>query len=176
MPMKRSEKHTLEQEYTQFLEKSSGILLFDYRGLTVAEISQLRSKVRKAGGTLRVVRNRMLKRAISDRPYKQMGELLKGPNCVIFSGKDPVSPAKELMEFAKTHEKVKIRGGAVNDTFLNAAQVELLSKVPPIEQLYAKILGGVKAPASKVLGGVKGLHNKLHGLLKAYCEKLEKAA
>lgn len=176
MPMKRSEKQTLEQEYTKFLDQSSGILLFDYRGLTVAEISQLRSKLRKVGGTLRVVRNRMLKRAVGDRPYKQLSTLLKGPNCVVFSSKDPVSPAKELVEFAKTHDKVKIRGGAVSDSFLNAAQVEILSKTPPIEQLYAKILGGVKAPASKILGGVKGLHNKLHGLMKAYCEKLEKAA
>jgi large subunit ribosomal protein L10 len=176
MPMKRAEKHTLEQEYTQFLDKSSGILLFDYRGLTVAEISQLRTKLRKVGGTLRVVRNRMLKRAIGDRPYKQICGLLRGPNCVVFSGKDPVSPAKELVDFAKTHDKVQIRGGAVNDAFLNAAQVELLSKVPPIEVLYSKILGGVKAPASKVLGGVKGLHNKLHGLMKAYCDKLESAA
>ncbi|MBN2328932.1 MAG: 50S ribosomal protein L10 [Candidatus Omnitrophica bacterium] len=176
MPMRRPDKENLEQEYQQTLNNSAGILLFDYRGLTVEEITELRSKVRAAGGSMRVVRNRMLKRAISDRPYSQLGDLLLGPNCAIFAGDDPVSPAKALVEFAKTHDKIEIRGGAVNDAFLTAAQVDQLSKVPPIEQLYAQILGGVKAPASNILGGVKGLHNKLHGLMKAYCDKLEEAA
>ncbi len=176
MPIKRSDKETLVQVYTRFLDQSAGLLLFDYRGLTVGEITELRNKVRKAGGTLRVVRNRMLKRVIANKPYTEMNDLLKGPNCVIFTGPDPVSPAKALVEFAKTHEKIQIRGGAVNDSFLTAAQVDQLSKIPPIDQLYAKILGGVKAPASKILGGVKGLHNKLHGLIKAHCEKLEQAA
>ncbi|MEW6234112.1 MAG: 50S ribosomal protein L10 [Candidatus Omnitrophota bacterium] len=176
MVMKRSDKISLSEEYFSILENSSGLVVFEYRGLTVKDITELRLKVREAGGKMRVIRNRMLKRAIEDKPYKGMQRILAGPNAVIFAGKDPVAPAKALVEFAKTHEKVEIKGGMVSNVFVDAKGVELLSKTPPLEQLYAKILGGIKAPANSVLGGVKGLHQKLHGLIKAYADKLGEAA
>jgi len=176
MVMKRSEKISLSEEYASILEDSSGMVVFEYRGLTVKDITELRLKVRETGGKMRVVRNRMLKRAIEDKPYKGMQQILAGPNAVIFAGNDPVAPAKALVEFAKTREKVVIKGGMVSNVFVDAKGIDLLSKTPPLEQLYAKILGGIKSPASNILGGVKGLHQKLHGLIKAYADKLGEAA
>ncbi len=87
-----------------------------------------------------------------------------------------MAPVKKLVEFAKDHEAVKVKAGVVNDMYLDAAKVEELSKIPSQDQLYAKILGGIKAPASNVLGGIKGLHQKLFGLLTAYNQKMEEAA
>jgi len=176
MPLRREDKQTMVEEFKTLLDGSSGFLVFDYRGLTVGQISALRRKVRDSKSTLRIIRNRMLKRAVADKPYTDVNPILAGPSAVIFSGPDPVAPAKVLVDFAKDHELVKIKGGVVNDRFLDAGQVEQLSKVPPLEHLQAQILGGIKAPASNVLGGIKGLSNKLHGLMKAYVDKLEQAA
>ncbi len=177
MTVTRSDKEKLTQLYTENLEGAAGFLLFNYHKLSVDKISALRNQIREAGGVMRVVRNRMMKRVIADRPYKEdINNLLLGPNCVIFSGDDPVAPAKILMEFAKKNDQIEIRGGVVGEDYLDAAQVAILSKTPSLNQLHSMILGSVKAPASNVLGCVKGLHNKLHGLMKAYCEKLEDAA
>ncbi|RJP20943.1 MAG: 50S ribosomal protein L10 [Candidatus Omnitrophota bacterium] len=176
MSLKRTDKEKLVEEYNALLEKSSGMLIFDYRGLTVEQVTELRNNIRSAGGTMRVVKNRMMKRIVKDKPYAKIQEVLFGPSAVIFAGDDPVAPAKKLVEFAKTHEPVKIKAGVVNEAYLDAAQVDILSKIPSKEQLYAKILGGIKAPASNILGCLKGMHQKLHGLMKAYADKLEEAA
>ena len=177
MTVTRSDKENLAQIYAGNLEGTAGFTLFNYHGLSVEAISELRNKVRETGGTIRVVRNRMMKRVIAEKPYAEdIKNLLLGPNCVIFAGDDPVTPAKALVDFAKTHEQLEIRGGVVGDDFLDASQIETLSKTPTLDQLHSMILGGVKAPASAVLGCVKGLHNKLHGLMTAYCDKLEEAA
>jgi len=176
MPLRRQDKQKMVDEFKSLIDNSSGFLVFDYRGLNVSQISALRSKVRESNSTLRIIRNRMLKLAVSDQPYQEINQILTGPSAVIFAGPDPVAPAKALVDYAKDFEFVKIKGGVVNGRFMDAGQVELLSKVPPLEQLQAKILGGIKAPASNILGGIKGLSNKLHGLMKAYVEKLEQAA
>ncbi len=176
MPLNRTQKKELTDEYKGIIDQSAGFVIFEYRGITVEEVTNLRNKIREAGGVTRVVKNRMLKRAIEDRPYPELNEHLTGPNAIIFSGDDPVAPVKNLMDFVKEHENLKIKAGVVNDTFLDAAQVEQLSKIPPKDQLYAKILGGIKAPASNILGCVKGAHQKLHGLIKALAEKIEDAA
>ncbi len=177
MPLKREDKVKLAEEYQSSIEKSSGILLFDYRGLTVEQVSELRSNIRQAGGNMRVVKNRMMKLAIKDKPYeKEIYDFFVGPSAVIFMEDDPVAPTKQLVEFAKNHEQIKIKAGIVYDAFLNAERVDQLSKIPSQDQLYAQILGGIKAPASNILGCVKGLHQKLFGLIKAYTDKLEEAA
>ena len=109
-----------------------------------------------------------------DKPYKEAQSILAGSSAAVFAGDDPVGPCKQaLVDFAKTHEPVKIKGGMVSDSFVDSAQVEALSKMPSREQLYATILGGIKAPASNILGGIKGLHQKLYGLINAYKDKLE---
>ncbi|MDP8243052.1 MAG: 50S ribosomal protein L10 [Candidatus Hinthialibacter antarcticus] len=177
MPIRRSDKVKLSEEYADWVNESSSLLVFDYRGLSVEEFSDLRNKVRDAGGRLRVVRNRMFKRAIESKPFTQMNDLLLGPSAIIFAGEsDPVAPAKALVDFAKDHEIIQIKGGSIYDDYLESSQVQLLAKTPTLPELHSKILGSVKAPASAVLGCIKGSSQKLHGLFTAYADKLEQAA
>jgi len=176
MPMKRTDKEKLANEYSAILENVPGLLVFEYHRLKVGHLVELRNKIRETGSTMRVVKNSMMRRAIQGKPYSKMLDILLGPNAVIFTGPDPVAPAKELLDFIKAHDVVKIKGGMVSNAYLDAKQVEFLAKIPPKKELFAKILGGVKAPATNILGCLKGAHQKLHGLLKAYADKLESAA
>lgn len=176
MPLTRSEKVKLSEEYAEIFEKAAGMVVFDYRGLSVEQFSDLRNKVREAGGNIRVVKNRMLKRALTGR-LDDMQPILVGPSAVVFSGEeDPVTPTKALVDFAKDNEIVTIKCGAVGEDFLSPDQVEILARTPSLPELHAKILGGIKAPASNLLGLIKGSHQKIHGLFTAYAQKLEEAS
>lgn len=175
MVLTKPQKVELGNEYSGVLNNSSGMMAFDYSGLSVSAFEELRNKIREKGAKMRVVKNRILKHAIQDRPYKDMGKHLEGPTCVIFAGEDPVSPAKTLVDFTKDHDFITIKCGMINDTYLDGTQAAALAKIPSKEVLYSKILGGIKAPASNLLGMFKGMHQKLHGLMTAYAEKLEKA-
>mgnify|MGYP006271234975 CR=1 FL=1 len=179
MPLRRAEKIQLTDDYQKMVEDSQALLVFDYLGLNVEQFTELRRKVRESEGNIKVVKNRMLKRAIADKPYSgPMDEHLVGPSAVLFTtGEDPVKPTKTLVDYIKDHEDLlQIKCGMFNDGYLDSAQVEELAKTPPIEQLHAKILGGIKAPASNLLGLFKGSHQKLHGLFTAYAQKLEEAS
>lgn len=177
MPLRKADKLQLTDEYQKLVSASPALLVFDYRGLSVKKFSDLRNKVRDAGGTIRVVKNRMLKRAIEDRSFSdQMSTHLVGPSAIIFMENDPVKPTKALVDFAKDNEQVLIKCGMVSDTFIDASGVEILSKTPSLEELHSKILGGIKAPATNLLGLFKGAHQKLHGLITAYADKLDEAA
>ncbi|MBD3267870.1 50S ribosomal protein L10 [bacterium] len=175
MPLTRQQKVELADEYKSILDKTAGFIVFDYRGLTVEEVNDLRGKLRDAGANMQVVKNRMLKRAVEDRPYAdQLNDLLIGTNAAIFANEeDPITPAKAIVNFAKDNEKIHIKAGVIGTDFMDDKGVGELAKVPSQEELYAKILGGIKSPAQNVLGGIKGLHQKLFGLMNAYKDKLE---
>lgn len=175
MVLSKPQKVELGNEYSDVLKNTSGMVVFDYSGLSVAAFEDLRNKLREKGAKTRVVKNRVLKHAIKDRPYSKMGDHLEGPTCVVFAGEDPVTPAKALLDFTKDHDFITIKCGMINDTYLDGAQAIAMAKIPSKEVLYSKILGGIKAPASNLLGMFKGMHQKLHGLITAYAEKLEKA-
>lgn len=176
MVLSKSQKVDLGNEYSDVLNNASGLMVFDYSGLSVSAFEDLRNKVREKGAKMRVVKNRVLKHAINERAYNQMDEHLEGPTCVIFAGEDPIAPAKTLVDFTKDHEFINIKCGMVNDDYLDGTQAVALAKIPSQEELYAKILGGIKSPATNLLGMFKGMHNKLHGFMKAYVEKLENEA
>ena len=178
MPLKRQQKVDLALDYKKIVDAASGFILFDYRGLTVAQISDLRRKVRETGAQVQVVKNRLLKRAVEDKAYaSKISSNLKGTTAVIFANAtDPIAPAKALVDFAKTNDKVKIKAGVVGKDYMDAKGVEVLSKIPSQKELMSKVLGSIKAPASKMLGCLKGGSNKIHGLITALAEKKEKEA
>ncbi len=173
MVLTKSQKVDLGNDYSNVLNNTSGLVVFDYSGLSVSDFENLRSKVREKGANMRVVKNRVFRHAIQERPYNKMSESLEGPTCVIFAGDDPVAPAKTLVEFQKEHDFLNIKCGMVNEDYLDSEQAVALSKIPSEQELRAKILGGIKAPASNLLGMFKGMHQKLHGLMTAYADKLE---
>ena len=118
-------------------------------GLTVAQSTALRGKMRDAGASYKVSKNRLAKLALKDTQYEGLEEYLTGPIALAWST-DPIAAAKAAVEFAKTNDKLEIVGGAMGATQLNAEGVKALASMPSLDELRAKIVGLVNAPASKL--------------------------
>ncbi|MDR3048989.1 MAG: 50S ribosomal protein L10 [Elusimicrobiota bacterium] len=140
---------------------AKGMILTEYRGLNVIEVSELRSKLRQSKSEFAVVKN-----TISELAVKELGieakDLFTGPTAVVFENDDIVSPAKIVVDFAKTHDKLKIKKAFMDGKFVDAAIVSQLSSLPSREVLIAKMLGSMNAPIS---GFVNVLAANIRGLL-----------
>lgn len=147
--MNRAEKQALiESTHTKL--KGAGIALVVHnKGLTVAEMSELRARMRQAGAEFKVTKNRLTKLAAKDTPFEQIADLFKGPAALATSA-DPVAVAKGLVEFAKTNDRLVIVGGAFGDKKLAVKDVEALSKLPSLNELRAKIVGMLQTPATRI--------------------------
>jgi large subunit ribosomal protein L10 len=118
-------------------------------GLTVAQSTQLRTKIREAGASYKVAKNRLAKLAIQDTDYAGIGDLLTGPTAIAASV-DPVAAAKVVVEFAKTNDKLEIVGGSMGAQVLTPEGVKALASMPSLDELRAKLIGLVQAPATKL--------------------------
>ena len=149
--MNRDEKATLVKSLNEGLSQSSVVLVAHYKGLTVANMTDLRVRIRKAGAGFKVAKNRLAKLALEGTPFTGMTGMLVGPTALAWSS-DPVAAAKVLVEFAKQHEKLVLVGGIFGQTVLDAKAVDALSKMPSLDELRAKIIGLIQAPAQKIAG------------------------
>jgi large subunit ribosomal protein L10 len=147
--MNRTEKAEFIDDLNGNLVKSSVVLIGHYKGLTVAEITDLRVKVKNAGAGFKVTKNKLTQRALKSTPFEQISNMFKGPTAIAYSS-DPVTVAKVLTEFAKTNEKFVLLGGAFGETLLDGKAVTALSKLPSLNELRGKIVGLIQAPASKI--------------------------
>lgn len=127
---------------------AQAIILAEYRGLTVGEMTQLRAKARKSGVYLRVVKNTLVRRAVSETPFAGLADHMVGPLAYGIST-DPVAAAKVLNDFAKDNEKFVVRGGAMPNQVMSSAEVKALASMPSREELLAKLLGTMQAPIAK---------------------------
>jgi large subunit ribosomal protein L10 len=118
-------------------------------GLTVAQSTQLRTKIREAGASYKVAKNRLAKLAIQNTDYAGIGDLLIGPTAIAASV-DPVAAAKVVVEFAKTNDKLEIVGGSMGSQVLTPEGVKALASMPSLDELRAKLIGLVQAPATKI--------------------------
>ena len=151
--------------------KDAGILLIaHYKGLTVAEISDLRIKVRAAGAGFKVTKNLLAKRALAGTNYEKISHLFKGPTAVAYAT-DPVSAAKALHEFAKKNEKLVLVGGAFGDTVLDKAGIKQLATLPSLDELRAKILAMLNTPATRIAGVLQAPAGQLARVFGAYAKK-----
>ena len=139
-------------------------------GLTVAQSTALRGKVRDAGGTYKVAKNRLAKLAAKDTAYEGIGDLLQGPTALAWSV-DPVAAAKAVVEFAKTNDKIEIVGGAMGSVVLNADGIKALASMPSLDELRAKLIGLVQAPATKLAQLATAPAAKLARVFGAYAAK-----
>ena len=139
-------------------------------GLTVAQSTALRGKMRDAGASYKVSKNRLAKLALKDTQYEGLEEHLTGPVALAWSH-DPIAAAKAAVEFAKTNDKLEIVGGAMGSTQLNAEGVKALASMPSLDELHAKIVGLVNAPATKVAQLVNAPAAKLARVFGAYGAK-----
>ncbi len=146
MPHPRPEKVAEVEALQQRLRSSTIVIVTDYRGLTVAEIRTLRSRLREASVEYRVAKNTLLSRAAEQAGVKGLGPLLNGPTAVVFGKDDPGLPARVLQEFIRQFRKLEIRGGVVEGQALDAAAVQALATLPTRAELFSLVAGMVQAP------------------------------
>jgi len=139
-------------------------------GMTVAQSTALRGKVREAGATYKVAKNRLAKLALADTQYEGLGDMLTGPTALATSV-DPVAAAKAVVDFAKTTDKIEIVGGAMGSQVLNAEGVKALASMPSLDELRAKLVGLVQAPATKIAQLSTAPAAKLARVFGAYAAK-----
>ena len=147
--MNRSEKAEAIAELNQTFKGANLVVITRQSGLTVQEVTDLRRKVRAAGASYKVAKNRLTLRALEGTAYKGIGSLFKGPTAIAYS-KDPVAAAKVIAAFAKDNEKLTIVGGAMGETTLDVAGIQVLATLPSLDALRSSIIGLLQAPATKV--------------------------
>ncbi|MCJ7787810.1 MAG: 50S ribosomal protein L10 [Methyloceanibacter sp.] len=147
--MERAEKREVVTALHDVFAKTGVVVVAHYAGLTVADMTRLRSDMRSAGGQLKVAKNRLVKLALEGTDAKGIADLLKGPTCLAFSA-DPIAAPKVAVKFAKGNEKFVILGGAMGAQVLDANGVSSLASLPSLDELRAKLIGLLQAPASKI--------------------------
>jgi large subunit ribosomal protein L10 len=140
------------------------------KGLTVAQVTNLRRKAREAGASFKVSKNRLTRLALNGTDYEALGAMLSGP-CAITTSKDPVAAAKVVADFAKDFDKLEILGGAMGKTILDPSGVKALAALPSLDELRAKIIMLVNAPATKIAQLTSAPAAKLARVFGAYATK-----
>ena len=139
-------------------------------GMSVAQSTALRGKIREAGATYKVAKNRLAKLAIKDTNYAGIDEMLTGPTAIA-SSVDPVAAAKVVVDFAKTNDKIEIVGGSMGAQVLNAEGIKALASMPSLDELRARLIGLVQAPATKIAQLSTAPAAKLARVFGAYAAK-----
>ena len=165
--MKKEKKVEQVERLHHELEKSQAVFLTDYQGLNVEKMTQLRRSIRGAGGSYRVVKNTLLKRASVGTPVAALEEMFVGPTAVAFCETEPVALAKALVAFAKDNEKLEIQGGLLGQKILGPDLIQELAKMPPKEVLLSRLLGTLNAPVSNFVGVLAAVMAQVVYVLKA---------
>ncbi len=139
-------------------------------GLTVAQSTALRQKMREAGAAYKVTKNRLARIALQGTTYEPLSDLLTGP-CALATSHDPVAAAKIAVDFAKTNDKLEIVGGAMGSTLLDAEGVKALASMPSLDELRAKLVGLIQAPATKLATVTQAPAAQLARVFSAYATK-----
>jgi len=142
------DKKAVVAEVSAELANAQVVIVAEYRGLEVGQITELRAKARESGVYLRVLKNTLVRRAVEGTPFEGLNEQMVGP-LIYGIAADPVSPAKVLQEFAKANDKLVIKGGAMPNYVMDAAGVKALASMPSREELLSKLLGTMQAPVAK---------------------------
>ncbi|MED9948005.1 50S ribosomal protein L10 [Peptacetobacter hiranonis] len=154
-------KSLVVSEIVEKLNNSSSAVVVDYKGLTVAEVTELRKVMREAGVDYKVYKNTLVRRAAQEVGIEQFNdELLVGTNAIAFGYEDPVAPARILKKFIETHPKMKLKMGVVEGEFYDEAKIMELANIPSREELIAKLLGSLKAPVSNFVYLVDAIAKK----------------
>ncbi|KYD20734.1 50S ribosomal protein L10 [Caldibacillus debilis] len=151
------QKKRIVEEITEKLKKSQTTVIVDYRGLNVAEITELRKQLREAGVEFKVYKNTLMRRAAEKAELSELNEFLTGPNAVAFSEHDPVMPAKILNEFAKKNEKLEIKAGIVEGRLASIDEIKALAELPSREGLLSMLLSVLQAPIRNFALAVKAV-------------------
>ena len=169
--MDRAQKVEAVSELSDIFAKSGVVIVANYSGMAVSEMSDLRIKMREGGASFKVAKNRLAKIALDGKPQAVAKDLFTGQTGIAFS-EDPVAASKVAKNYAKDNKKFEILGGVLGGQLLDEKGVEALADMPSIEELRAKLLGVMKAPLAKFAGVLKAPPQKMAGVLKAPPQKL----
>lgn len=170
---KLQEKQAAVAEVIDKMKRAQCVVVLDYRGLTVDEVTSLRNQFREAGVEYKVIKNNMLKRAAEELNIEGVEEYFKGPSAVAFGYEDPVAPAKILCKFVKDVNKTEIKGGILDGKVMDAAGITSLSKLPSKEELLAKMMGSMNAPVTNFVGVLAAIPRGLVCALNAIAQQKE---
>lgn len=145
MPTEKKKETVAELQETL---KDRDIVITDYRGLSVSDLRDMRQKLREMDADYKVVKNTLMKIAADNLGLKELYPFLEGPSAIAFGGDDPVQVSKAIMEFAKTHKALEVKGGLLEGKAVSPAQLKSLASLPPKEVLIAQLLGTLQAPIS----------------------------
>ncbi|MCX8100245.1 MAG: 50S ribosomal protein L10 [Geminicoccaceae bacterium] len=168
--MLRAEKTRVVDELQATLDGAEVVVVTHYKGLTVAELTELRRQVRAAGGAFKVTKNRLAKRALDGTPFTAMATLFKGPTAIAVA-RDPVAVPKVVVDFARKNEKLAIVGGGLKGSVLDPEAVKALAELPSLDVLRARLVGLLQAPASRLIGVLQAPAGQLARVVKAFAEK-----
>ncbi len=172
--MERAEKREFVTSFNEVLGGTGVVVVAHYAGLSVAQMTELRSKVREAGGSVKVAKNRLVKLALQGTEMEHIADLFQGPTVIAYST-DPVAAPKAVMDFVKTNDKLVVLGGALGSTNLDAEGVKSLASMPSLDELRAKIIAMVQTPASRIAQVVNAPAGQLARVFGAYAKKDEAA-
>ena len=143
-------KQPIVAEIAEGIKDASSVVLVDYRGLTVAQDTELRKALRKAGVTYKVYKNTMMNFAFKGTDFEALAPYLEGPSAMAYSAEDATAPARVLAQFAKTAKALEIKGGVVEGTVYDSKGIEAISNVPSREELLGKLLGSIQSPITNL--------------------------
>ena len=168
--MNKAQKETIISGFAEKLKGTQAVIIAEYRGLKVSEVTEIRKEIRKSAGEFKVIKNRLAKRAMKGTDWALLENQMKGP-VGIATTTDPVTLAKVLTKFSETFPALKLKAGVMSGKLLGVKEIEALSKLPSKEELYAKMLGTLNAPASNLVRVLNAVPQKLALALKAISEK-----
>jgi large subunit ribosomal protein L10 len=168
--MDRVQKAESVKELNGLFAEAGAVVVAHYAGMTVAQMSDLRSRMRAAGASFKVAKNRLAKRALEGTPAAGISDLFTGPTGIAYSS-DPVAAPKVLVAYAKENDKLVILGGTAVGAVLDLQGIKTLAELPSLDQLRGKIIGLLQAPATKVAGVLQAPAGQLARVLSAYANK-----
>jgi len=172
--LERAEKREAVATLNQVFKDTGTVVVAHYSGLTVADMTALRARMREAGGGMRVAKNRLVKLALEGTDVAHIADLFTGPTVIAFSD-DPVAAAKVTVDFAKTNNHLVILGGAIGTTNLDPDGVQALATLPSLDELRAKLVGMISTPATRIAQVVAAPAAQVARVVGAYAEKGEAA-
>ncbi|MAI44677.1 MAG: 50S ribosomal protein L10 [Hyphomicrobiaceae bacterium TMED74] len=172
--MDRAAKSELVTQLHDVFQNTGVIVVSHYAGLSVAQMSDFRDRMRAAGGHVKVAKNRLAKIALQDTAAVGISDLFKGPTCLAYS-EDPVTAAKVAVGYAKENEKLVILGGAMGSSALDASAIKALAELPSLDELRGTLVGLIQAPATKIARIVKEPGGQLARVIQAKASQGEAA-
>jgi large subunit ribosomal protein L10 len=170
----RARKEKLVTELNQSFEEASLVVVTQQSGMTVAESTDLRIRMREAGAGYKVTKNRLAKLALAGTTYEPISDLFNGPTAIAFSA-DPVAAARVAVNYSKENDKLVVIGGAMGDTILDESAVKALASLPSLDELRGKLVGMLSTPATRVAGVLQAPAGQLARVLGAYANQSEAA-